>query len=93
MKLQDLIKKAFQAGQKFGDYTSDENYKEFIDKHKEAINVIQCCTTLKDKETMTFKQWIKANGYYKKGFEWFNKHGYSRDFDKLKKYYELRDCL
>ena len=56
-------------------------------------NVSQQRELLKDEEDLTFKQWIKANGYYKKGFEWFNKHGYSRDFDKLKKYYELRDCL
>lgn len=68
-------------------------YQSVLKDYKKAIAVTPCCTELKaDGSTLTFKGWLKENGYYKKGFEWFNKHGYSRDFDKLKKYYELSDC-
>ena len=30
-----------------------------LDKHKEAINYTHCCTELKDKEVITFSQWIE----------------------------------
>jgi len=37
MDIKKLLKEAFQSGQKWGDYTSDKNFNDFIDKHKEAL--------------------------------------------------------
>ena len=37
MEIREILKKAFQSGQKWGDYTSDKNFNDFIDKHKEEL--------------------------------------------------------
>ena len=90
-----VFKVETQAGEKL--HVIDAiDLKEIIPEIMEVVkkfNYISCCTELKDKEAQTFHEWIKDNGYYLKEGNWFNKHGYSRDINKLKKYYELNDCL
>ena len=71
-----------------------QNISSYLANIRElAINYTQCSTQLKDKEEQTFSEWIEDNGYYLKDGNWFNRHGYSRNIDKLKKYHELNDCL
>jgi hypothetical protein len=61
--------------------TATNRIMEFIRDEKEAINFIQCCTTLKIKELMTFEDYrdnlfIKADGVYQpkksKLFRWYS---------------------
>jgi len=53
---------------------SDDN-KWFVDNLLkdtiQAIEVIRCCTELKDKQPMTFEEWLNFNKYTKKtiGYE------------------------
>ena len=41
----------------------DEFINDCIDKTLEAINYSQCCTELKDKNPLTFREWKKVNKY------------------------------
>jgi len=34
MEIKQLLKKAFKSGQNWGDYTSDNNFNDFMDEHK-----------------------------------------------------------
>lgn len=53
----------------FSCYEDQLNDKEELlncfNKLKEAINFIPCCTELKDKEAISFEEWIKHN--YREG--------------------------
>jgi hypothetical protein len=42
---------------------------------KEAINYSQCCTTLKDKEAMTFNEWTEQNNYEFTRSTYFDENG------------------
>jgi len=37
MEIKQLLKKAFKSGTKWGDYTSDKNFNDFMDEHKESL--------------------------------------------------------
>ena len=87
-KVEEILHKKYDAGS-----IDSELVESCINSTLEVINYSQCCTELKDKEAMTFDEWVDAEGYYEKEGNWFNKHGYSRDMKKLRKWYGLRDCL
>jgi hypothetical protein len=59
---------------------SDDN-KWFVDNLLkdtiQAIEVIQCCETLKDKKVITFEEYVDKY-YERKDFKYFNKRG--KDF-------------
>lgn len=50
-----------------------------IEKLYESINVIQCCTELKGKENLSFRDWKNLNKYTRA------MHGYYKQGDKLVK--------
>lgn len=79
------MQKAKEYASKQGDMEYESSLEDFIKGWEEAINYNQCSTQLKDKEEQIFSEWIESNGYYLKEGNWFNKHGYSRDINKLKK--------
>ena len=47
--------------------------KIILEKHKAAINYTRCCTELKDKETISFRDWVNQNKYTRFG------NGYQRN--------------
>ena len=53
----------------------------------QAIEVIRCSTQLKDKKTITFKEWIESNKGYIISGDVFNEHGYQQNRNELVKRY------
>ena len=51
----------------------DKAVETFINEHKVAINYTRCCTELKDKEVISFRDWVKQNKYTRFG------NGYQRN--------------
>ena len=66
---------------------STEVYK-LADKALKAINVMQCSTQLKEKEAMSFNDWVKSEGYEEK-FTGFWKDGKSQDYWTMKDKYNV----
>ena len=53
---------------------------------EEAINYTRCCTELKDKETISFEEWLFVNNY-KKLFDYFVKDAVSFTESELMQIY------
>tara|TARA_R110000744_G_scaffold371215_1_gene482091 strand:- start:345 stop:635 length:291 start_codon:yes stop_codon:yes gene_type:complete len=47
-------------------YLSDERTERLKEIIQQAINFIPCCTELKDKEVISFEDWVKREGYENK---------------------------
>ena len=90
---EELVKRLLDKKAKENNQIDLNAYALGLEAMYEAVNYTHCCTELKDRETMTFDEWVDAEGYYEKEGNWFNKHGYSRDMKKLRKWYGLRDCF
>jgi len=64
-----------------------------IDKLEKAINYTRCSIQLKDKESMSFNDWVESEGYEEK-FTGFWKDGKSQDYWTMKDRYNVyRDNL
>ena len=60
MKSKELLLKHLALNDCKGYVTSDGRlYKAIINALEEAINYTHCCTELKDKEALSFDEWLK----------------------------------
>lgn len=57
-----------------------------VKKLNEAINYTHCCTELKDKEVLSFEEWLFVNNY-KKLFDYFVKDSISFTESELMQIY------
>lgn len=55
---------------------------------QEAINYTRCSTQLKDKEAMSFNDWVESEGY-EENFTGFWKDGKSQDYWTMKDRYNV----
>ena len=68
-------------------YTQEqEKYIDYLEALNEAINYTQCCTELKDKEVLSFEEWLFVNNY-KKLFDYFVKDSISFTESELMQIY------
>ena len=67
---------------------SEEIINDCIENTLIAINYNRCSTQLKDKEAMSFDDWIKSEGYEEK-FTGFWKDGKSQDYWTMKDRYNV----
>jgi len=59
---------------------------DFVNKHLEAINYTNSCTEDKDKEVLSFEEWLFVNNY-KKLFDYFVKDSISFTESELMQIY------
>ena len=55
------------------DLTEDIEKLKIVNKHLEAINYTHCCTELKDKEVLTFEEWLSNFEKTEDNNYWLNK--------------------
>ena len=68
-----IIKRLIQHYIEGSELTQDEHFEvRSLEKQLAAINYTRCCTELKDKETISFEEWLFVNNY-KKLFDYFVK--------------------
>ena len=88
MNIYKLLKEAFRAGFNYSDDMNTKGFADFLDKHKEAINLIQCSEQLKVDDKMNFEDWVKNQGYVKtKGKDEYRKGMIRSDDFNLKHNY------
>ena len=82
-----IIKRLIQHYIEGSELTQDEHFEvRSLEKQLAAINYTRCCTELKDKETISFEEWLFVNNY-KKLFDYFVKDAVSFTESELMQIY------
>lgn len=70
-------------------YIKQKHYRPLAITLKQAINVMQCCETLKDKEKLNFDNWKFSKGIrHVSGHNYKDNDGDLYDSDELEKMYQ-----
>ena len=68
------------------DFIHRKDYQAIAKELQQAMNYIPCCTELKDKEVLSFEEWLFVNNY-KKLFDYFVKDSISFTESELMQIY------